>query len=112
MKRVLLVVGLLGLIAPLPAVAQVLTLQAEYYTASHDIDYDVIQSLSGYLFGLDYGDEWTEYHLTVNSWGEYSVSMLVRGNLGAAYQLRLIFTADGSGNEQTINVPFTGSGWG
>ncbi len=112
MKRVLLVVCLFCLVAPLSAAAQVLTVQAENYAASHDIDYEVIRPLGSYLYGLDYVDEWTEYPLTVSNFGYYSIAMLVRGDFAVQYNLSVIFTAAGSGDVQTCNVSFTGTGYG
>lgn len=112
MKYLLPVFCCLALLVPFPAAAQTLTIEAEYYTASHDIDYAPITAMGPYLEGLDCADEWTEYQVGVSNFGLYSVQMYCRGNYNVNYLLRLIMTPMGSGDVQTIDIPFKGAGWG
>jgi len=112
MKKMLSGLFVLCLIVPAGAWAQTLTIQAEYFTASHDIDYAPIASAGSYLTGLDYPDEWTEYALGVSSYGLYSVQMYCRGDLGVDYIIRLIMTPMGTGDVQSVDIEFRGAGWG
>lgn len=112
MKKTLLAVCILFLFVPAAAGAQTITVQAEYYTAKHDIDYIPISAAGYYLQGLDYTDEWTEYAVGVSNYGQYSVQMYCRGDTGVNYLIRLILTPMGTGDPVSVDIPFRGTGWG
>jgi hypothetical protein len=101
---------------PAPAVSQIIKIEAENYADSYDIAFELIRLVpfdgGAFLFGLDYPGEWTEYPLTVETFGEYGIRMMCRGEMGETCQFRLFITEAVSGHTQTCDVYFTGAGFG
>lgn len=90
--------------------ADKITIQAESYSSSHNIDLDAIRAVGGTLYGLGYPGEWTQYTFDARAFGVYEALMLCWGELNVQYTLRLAIH-DGSGvGDQTITFSFTGKG--
>lgn len=99
--------------------AQVITIEAEWYAESHDIGGIPIgiQTDSGcsggmFLVGLDIGDEWTTYDVSVDTAGVYAPRLVCRGSVDVEYHLRLTLVPDTLGGSQTIDFFYTGIGYG
>jgi hypothetical protein len=101
---------LLTVAVPITASCQLIAIEAEIYTASHNIDGSPIDPFGFYLWGLDYADEWTEYDFQVDDAHDYSIHVLMRGDDGVTCTLQLILTAATSGDTQSCEVTFLGSG--
>ncbi len=102
-----------------PASAEMVIIENENFTASHDIAYDLIQAMpdagchgESMLVGLDAYDEWVEYDLTVSAFGIWSVSMVCKGDFNVGYSLQMTATGKDSGVSQTIDILYTGLGDG
>jgi hypothetical protein len=94
-------------------------IEAEDFECCYDCGLDHIQRTPApigtglaVLIGLDCPDEWIEYLLEVDAFGEYGVVMRARGNIGVHYQLRLTLTGHTSGQSQTVDLIFDGAGYG
>lgn len=109
-KAVFLIACVTAVAIPVAVWPQAVTVQAEGFTDSHDIAYEVIRSMGSYIQGLDYPDEWTTYAMSVGSYGEYSVQLRARGDLNETVKLRVILTATGSGETQTRELEYVGTG--
>ena len=102
-----------------PITAQVITIEAEWYDASHDIGnvpigIQVDAGCSGglMLIGLDLTDEWTSYDAAVDPPGVYAPRLVCRGNTGVEYHLQLTLVPDTLGGPQTVDFFYTGIGYG
>lgn len=98
--------------------AQTITVEAENFTVSHDIAYEVIRSASssscsgGYwLIGLDYNGEWVQYNLPVGSFGYYQPRLRCMGDIGSPFTLILTVYPPKLGDPQTSTFNFTGTGY-
>jgi hypothetical protein len=111
-KRILFVICLLGLVVPAAVFSQGITIEAENYTASQNMGNQLIRQGTGFLFGVDFPGDWTEYALGCNDYGHYSVQIKIRGAEGVSYTLRLTVTADVSGDTQSYDVTFVGKDYG
>ena len=109
-KIFLWVASLLIATLPVASSAQVIELQAEAYTAAHNIANYPISPAGSSLFGLDYPEEWTEYELEVDTLGTFSIQMVAKGEDGLTYALQLVFTAAVSGDQQVNDISFVGLG--
>ncbi len=91
-----------------------ISIDATTYTDSLEIggELPINRHIIGYLEGLDYPGEWVEYHFTVTGFGTCSSVIIVRGAEDIEYHLQMTLTADISGEEQTADFYFTGSGCG
>jgi len=99
--------------------AERVQIEAEDFTASHDILFEPIRKLDapdcsgGYmLVGLDCADEWTEYDLTISSLGTWVATMKCRGDYLLTYTFRLTFTANRSGDNFSIDMTYVGQAYG
>lgn len=111
--HIIIAVILLSLLIPASISAQIITIQAEAFADSNDIAYGVIRSLGAYIEGLDYPDEWVEYELFgLSAFGEYSVRVTIRGTENTLCELSLILTGGDSGDTQTCDFAFVGTGMG
>lgn len=110
MKAIAAILVLILACRPEAAQAVKITVQAETYSSSHNVDWDAIRSIGGRLYGLGAAGEWTQYTFTTGDFGVYEVLMLCWGELNMPYSLSLT-VYDGSviGN-QTIYFSFTGKG--
>ena len=94
-------------------------IEAESFFSFYNIDADTIRwapapGTSGemILAGLGYPEEWVKYHLSITNFGTYSISIMVRGELGTPYSLRAVFIPVGSSDPpQTIDFNLTGNGY-
>jgi hypothetical protein len=105
------------LAAPADAIRHLI--EAETFTASNDIEYEIIRAALGdgcsgqmMLMGLDFPGEWVEYDVTFSAFGTWSVGVRARGDLGVAYTLRFTFTGTQSGTSTSYDVYYTGRGYG
>lgn len=94
-------------------------IEAENYTACRDVFHGLIlgvedpASSGGFkLVGLDWANEWTEYDVTVRTFGEWSAEMKCAGEVGVDYTIRMTLTGTTSGNSQSVDMTFTGAGCG
>jgi hypothetical protein len=101
---------LLSALAAWPAAGDVIEIDAELYTDSHDIAGSPIVAIDYFLWGLDHPGEWAEYDFEVSVGGAYSVYVLMRGDEGVACTLRLTFAAGPSGRSRTCEVTLLGTG--
>jgi hypothetical protein len=99
--------------------AETIRLEAEAFTAYRDVFYGLIRGMEdpnctgGFkLVGLDWVNEWTEYDLTVHEFGNWTVEMRCRGELGVHFTILLTLTGVQSGNSQSIDFEFVGDGAG
>lgn len=104
---------------PISTRSEEIIIEAEDFTDYHDIANDTIKSIPGsgcsggyILVGLDYPDEWVAYPTDVDSHGVYSARAWFRGNLGQEYNLQLALIPDTTGDTQTIDFTFVGTGFG
>ncbi len=124
-RRVLISVLILALAVMVPAassaqtIAHTIRIEAESFTDYHDIAFELIRSFpitgcsSGFvLYGLDTPNEWVEYTFTPNAMGVYSFTLHCVANAGQSYYLQIQLTGGISGEVQTIDVNFTGTGYG
>lgn len=102
-----------------PTGAETVYVENENFVDFYDIQYSLIQAQpapachgGGMLVGLDANGEWVEYDLTVSSFGTWSVDMIARGDLNIGYSFQLTATGKQSGQSQTIDVLYTGAGYG
>lgn len=109
-KSVLFIACLAAVAIPAAVRSQAITVEAENFTNSHDIGYQVIQSLGYYIQGLDYPDEWTTYTMSVSSYGLYSVAVVARGDPNETVKLQVILTGVVSSSTQTLDIEFVGTG--
>lgn len=100
------------LLALSPSVrAERILLEAEAFTAYHEIGFNPIINYGAYLFGLDYPGEWVEYLIAnVSTLGTRSVTIKAIGEAGVPYHLRVTATPDNPANSQSVDVTFTGKG--
>ncbi len=117
-KFVILFVITVMTVIPAQLLAQTITVEAENFTASHDIAYEVIRSASssscsgGYwLIGLDYNGEWVQYNLPVTSFGYYQPRLRCMGDMGSPFNLILTVYPPKVGDPQTSTFNFTGTGY-
>ncbi len=95
------------------AEAEDVTILAQNYKATHDIQLDPISiNASGLLTGLDYPGEWVEFHFNVRRFGTSTPALVIYGNLGVSYSMRMDLTPDSSVIKQTIDFQFVGAGYG
>lgn len=76
-----------------------LLVEAEDYTAYHNVGGDMIQKLpvsgcgGGYiLYGLDTVGEWTQYIVPIAQAGTFRAGIICQGEFNVQYQLTLVFT--------------------
>ncbi len=112
-KQIFFLILLLSVVLPVSALSVGIKIEAEDFTDYHDIAFGMIRveedmgCSSGYfLAGLETPDEWTEYAIPVSAFGLYSAQIKIRGDVGESYLLRMIFTADVSGDTQTVDISF------
>jgi hypothetical protein len=118
-KSILL--GLIFVLAaglPLAASAQLIRIEGENFTNSHDIALQLIRPFaltgcsSGYvLYGLDAANEWVEYDIPVSSFGVYSITLSQKANDGQDYTFQGQLHGQDSGEIQNFTVDFRGSGY-
>jgi hypothetical protein len=113
------IIALVILMAAVPAAAGIIRVEVENYSTFNDVGGDMIRKFalsgcsSGYvLLGLDYQDEWTGYPLSVSEFGTFAVSMVYRGEYGAAFKFRVELTGCLSGATQSVDISFSGAGYG
>ncbi|MFO7914607.1 MAG: hypothetical protein R6U43_02830 [Candidatus Krumholzibacteriales bacterium] len=94
------------------AEAAEVSIQAEYYIDSYNIDIDEIRPYGTELLGLSCAGEWTEYNYSISSFGTRSAVMYARGPEAMNYHLRLTLTPAGGGDPVSVDFQFTGSGCG
>jgi len=118
-NRFLFFALLMSVAIPVSVFSQGVWIEAENYSASHDLGMDPIRpaTLTGcsgnrILAGMDLPGEWTEYDLTVTDFGIYSVSMYCRGNSGQNYPFQMVLIEEVSGDMQLIDISFVGNGMG
>lgn len=99
--------------------AQTIVIEAENFTNSNDIAYEIIRSTAysgcsgGYwLIGLDYIGEWVQYNLPVGSFGYYQPRLRCMADLGSGFTLILTVYPSMIGTPQTVTFNFTGKGFG
>jgi hypothetical protein len=105
-------------LTPVALFAQPLTIEAEDYTRFSDVGGTPITTVplsgcsGGYiLIGLDSAGEWTQYDVSIGSFGYYSLGFTCRGDF-AEYSFRLVLTPIGPGSVQTVEFTFMGQGYG
>jgi hypothetical protein len=101
---------LLSALAAWPAAGDLIEIDAELYTDSHDIAGSPIVAIDYFLWGLDHPGEWTDYAFEVSLGGTYSVHVLMRGDDGVACTLRLTFASGLSGGSRICEVTLLGTG--
>ncbi len=94
-------------------------IENEDYTAFYDAGGTPIQKVTlsgcsgGYILtGLDAPGEWVQYNVSPLAYGYYSFNLAARGDFGAEYEFRLVFTPSGSGTVQAVDFIFMGQGYG
>jgi hypothetical protein len=110
MKAIAAILALLLACCPTASRAEKVTIQAESYSSSLNLDWDSIRSFGGRLYGLGAPGEWTQYTFTMSAFGTYGVMMLCWGELNTQYSLSLTYYDDAGLGEQTIYFSFTGRG--
>lgn len=111
-KNILFVTCLLCLVVPATISSQIITVEAESFTASQNAGAQLIRMVNFYLYGLDFSGDWTEYNIECNSYGQYSPQIRIRGADGESYKFRLTVTAGVLGDTQTYDVSFVGADFG
>lgn len=98
----------------MPLSAAQITVEAEHFTAFHDITFNPIEQYTVGMYvtlrGPDFPGEWVEYALPVSEFGSYSFSMICWGDLGITYTFNVYFVPDSGGETQSITTSFTGTG--
>ncbi len=120
MRKIILAISALLVLLSNPLSSETIKIEAESFTSSYDVEYDVIRSAinttcsGGYmLVGLDYPGEWVKYDLGVSAFGVYSANIRCQGDLGQSYSLRMIITSnDINDSPQSVDFNFTGKGYG
>ena len=107
------------LLIAVPLFAQTSVVEAERFLDSNDIAFEEIREETipacgggRVLKGLDYPHEWTEYKLTAEETGRYSVSLRCRGDEGQRYKLRLVLTLADAQESMIVGFTFKGRGYG
>lgn len=111
-KNILFVTCLLSLLVPASVCSQIITVEAESFTASQNAGAQLIRMVNFYLYGLDFPGDWTEYNIECDSYGHYSPQIRIRGAAGESYELRLTVTAGVSGDMQSYEISFVGADYG
>lgn len=99
------------LFVPGAAGAEDVVIFAKDYIDSHDIGLEPIGVRSGWLVGLDYPGEWTEYQFSLSGFGTNRAELHAMGQLGIQFHIRIILTGAQSGNEQRVDFIFYGRGF-
>ena len=111
MKLAAIILAVISLLAGVAEGAEV-SIQAEEYVDSYNIDIDAIRPYGTELLGLSAAGEWTEYNYSIDSFGTRSAVMYARGFEGINYHLRLTLTPTDGGDPVSVEFQFTGSGCG
>lgn len=107
------------LLIAVPLFAQKSVVEAERFLDSNDIAFEEIREETipacgggRVLKGLDHPQEWTEYKLTVDETGWYSVLLRCRGDEGQRYKLRLLVHLADAQESLIVGFTFRGRGYG
>lgn len=110
---------LISLLLPVSAYSQFIQIEAEDFTDSHDIAYEIIRSenapsCSGgfWLVGLDYPEEWVQYSLELSSFGIFSPQLRLEAETGVEFHLRMTLYPPKIGDIHISDFHFTGKGTG
>ena len=119
LRGTLITIFLILTVTSAPASSQLIIIEGESYSSSHDIDYGVIAGVAGpgcsggdMLVGLDYPNEWVRYDTAISPYGKYATTMKCRGDLGVEYRLQLSFMPEQVGPVQVMTFQFIGAGYG
>lgn len=100
-------------ISSLPVQAKDIILDATQFTTSHDIALLPIGANPlGYLQGLDYPGEWTEYAFSITEFGTNSLRILAQGTESVVFHLHVTLSAVGTVDVQEFDITFAGAGFG
>jgi hypothetical protein len=108
----------LCLLLPTAGYGESIMIQSEDTLATHNIMFLPITATyypgctGTVLEGLDCEDEWAEYALNVNDFGQSRFTLQCRGAIGVTCHFEVTFTGNQSGSEQTIDVEYVGLGYG
>lgn len=111
MKHAAIILAVILILAGRAIGAEV-SIQAEEYVDSYNIDIDAIRPYGTELLGLSAAGEWTEYNYSIESFGTRSAVMYARGLEAINYHLRLTLTPANGGDPVAVDFQFTGSGCG
>jgi hypothetical protein len=115
MKGIFKHIAFFAVLALLPAgsaVAQDVFITAPAYTASNNIGGRPLTTDSyGWVHGIDLNGEWLEYDFDLAGFGTHSARIVVKGEMGVEYRVRMELTGDVSHSIQVIDFDFTGAGF-
>ena len=95
-----------------PSYAEDVSIPAPEYTASYDISLAPIGIEAGTLLtGLDYPEEWVEYHFNISGFGIHHSRILLMGALNVPFSIRMTLTADVTHMVQQSSFEFVGTGF-
>ena len=109
---------ILAFMVPVTSFAATVQVEAEDFTDSHDIGFELIRAMTmsgctngAGMTGMDVVGEWVEYPLVVNAFGDYTFTIHYRGG-PSQYSMLLHLTGGTSGLVQTLDMSFPGYGYG
>ena len=110
MRKLRALVALTIILAPCLARAEDVSVQAEDFFNSYNIELEAIRADGGTLKGLDYAGEWAEFYLLAPAFGTYGVTIRCWGNLNVPYHFHLVTLPLEGQDPQTIEFSYWGKG--
>jgi hypothetical protein len=110
MKRLCALIALTIILTPCLARAESVSVQAEDFFDSYNVELEAIRADGGALKGLDYAGEWADFYLQAPAFGTYAVTIRCWGDLNVPYHFHLVTLPLQGEDPQTIEFTYWGKG--